>query len=75
MVERIFELEHHPEEGWVLRFRPRGLRLVPEETHTHIHEARKEMLLGLRSIIDRAIERDEEAGKSGGKGPTKIDIQ
>jgi hypothetical protein len=74
MGERIFEFEHQPGEEFVLRFRPRGARWLPDETRTHVYGARKEMLLALRSLIDRTIERIDEVEK-GGKRRTKIDIE
>jgi hypothetical protein len=79
MGEKIFEVEHEPGEEYVLRFRPHRLRWLPEETRSHVYEARKEMLLALRSLIDRAIEHVEEgekgAGKGKKKGRTKIEIE
>lgn len=75
MGERIFEVEHEPGEEFVLRFRPHQLRWLPEETRSHLVGARKEMLLALRSLIDRAIERVEEKEKTEGKGRTRIEIE
>ncbi len=75
MGQRIFEIEHQPGEQFVLRFRPYALCWLPEETRSHIFGARKEMLLALRSIIDRAIERVEEREKSEAKSRTNIEIE
>lgn len=43
-----------------------GSPLFPEFTETkgHLLKAEKELLLAVRSILDRAIERTEEVGKS-----------
>ena len=79
MGEKILEVEHEPGEEYVIRFRPHRLRWLPEETRGHVHKARKEMLLALRSVIDRAIERVEEREKGEGKGRkkgrTRIEIE
>jgi hypothetical protein len=74
MSERIFEVEHEPGEEFVLRFRPHRLRWLPEETRSHIYISRKESLLALRSLIDRAIEQIEEREKTRGEGRTKVEI-
>lgn len=74
MSERIFELEHRPGEEWVLRFRPHRFQWLPEETRGHVFEARKEVLLALRSLIDCAIEQIEEREKTKGEGRTKVEI-
>ena len=73
MAEKILEIEREGEEV-ILRFRRPDLR-VPEDTRGHLRAARKETLLAIRSLIDRAIERDEEAEKGKGKKRTKIEVQ
>ncbi|MBD0379552.1 hypothetical protein [Paenibacillus sedimenti] len=35
-------------------------RLVPEEARTHFRQAEKEALLGVRSLLDAAIDRLDE---------------
>jgi hypothetical protein len=79
MGEKILEVEHEPGEEYVIRFRPHRLGLLPEEARGHVYKARKEMLLALRSLIDRAIEhveaREKGEGKGKKKGRTKIEIE
>jgi len=75
MGEHAFEVEYKPGEEIVFRFRPGKLHWLPQETRSHVYEARKEMLLALRTLIDRAIEHVEEKEKAPGEGRTKIDIQ
>jgi len=75
MGERIFEVEHESGEEFVLRFRPHRIGWLPEETRSHLFGARREMLLALRSLIDRAIERVDEKEKAEGKGRSKIEIE
>ncbi|WP_426449516.1 hypothetical protein ACP26L_31510 [Paenibacillus sp. S-38] len=39
---------------------------IPEQTRSHFRSARREALLGIRSLIDEAIERTQE--RPGGQG-------
>ncbi len=75
MTERIFEVEYHPGEGVTLHFKAPGLSFAPEATKAHLRTAHKEMLLALRSLLDRAIEQAEEAEKAKTKKRTKIEVQ
>ncbi len=75
MTERVFEIEHHPGKEIVLRFKVPKLSVVPEATRGHLRTARKETLLALRSLLDKAIERAEEAEKTKTKERTKIEVQ
>ena len=74
MSEKIFELERRPGEEYVLHFRP-PKSILPASTRKHVRVARKEMLLALRSLIDRAIEHVEEGEKAEAKGKTKIKVE
>jgi len=75
MTDKILECEYRPGEEFVLRFRPPKLQMMSEPTREHLRAARKEMLLAVRSIIDQAIRRMEEAESAGEKGPTKIKVK
>jgi hypothetical protein len=75
MAERIFGIEYQPGEEVVLRFKVPALSIMPEATKGHFRMAHKEMLLALRSLLDRAIERAEEAEKTKAKKRTKIEVQ
>jgi len=75
MAERIFEIEYQPGEEVVLRFKVPALSIMPEATRSHFRVARKEVLLALRSLLDKAIERAEEAEKTRAKKRTKIEVQ
>ena len=75
MTEKILEIEHHPGEEIVLRFKVPRLSIVPEATRGHLRTARKEVLLALRSLLDKAIERAEAAEKTKAKKRTKIEVQ
>ncbi len=71
MSEKILEVEHKPGEEWVVRFKPGELQWLPEETKRHMSDARKEMLLALRSMVDHAIQRIEESEKIKERGRTR----
>ena len=75
MGERIFEIEYHPGEEIVLRFKVSVLSVMPEATRSHFRTAHKEILLALRSLLDRAIERAEKTEKTKTKKRTKIEVQ
>jgi len=75
MADSIFEIEHRPGEEIVLRFKAPSLSIMPEATRTHFRTAQKEVLLALRSLLDKAIERAEEAEKPKTKRRTKIEVE
>lgn len=75
MTERVFEVEYHPGEEIVLRFKTSGLSIMPEAAKGHFKSASKEMLLALRSLLDKAIELTEEAEKTKAKKRTKIEVK
>ena len=75
MADRVFEVEYHPGEEVVLRFKAPTLSVMPEATRGHFRTAGKEMLLALRSLLDKAIERAEEAEKTEAKKRTKIEVE
>jgi hypothetical protein len=75
MSDRVFEVEYHPGEEVVLRFKAPLLSVVPEATRGHFRTAHKEALLALRSLLDKVIERAEEAEKTKAKKRTKIEVQ
>ena len=75
MADRILEVEHRPGEEVVLRFRAPKVSVLPDQTREHIRVVQKETLLALRSLLDRAIERVEEAEKTRTEGRTKINIE
>ena len=67
-LEHGLELERQGGGEYVLRFRAPQVKMSPDPTGGHLKEAKKEVLLALRSILDKAIKVEEEKGKekSGG---------
>jgi len=67
--ERVEWLEHLSKafEAFI-----RDLRgILPEETHRHLQASRRELLLALRSLLDREIEKLEEKPKKARKVEVK----
>ena len=75
MSDTILEVEHRPGKEVVLRFKSPRFRGLPDTTRQHLLAARKEVLLALRSMLDRAIERAEESEEAKEKKRTKIEVQ
>ena len=75
MKDSIFEVQYHPDEEIVLRFKSPECKGLPDATRKHFLSARKEMLLALRSMLDKAIERTEEQARPKRGKKTKIDVQ
>ena len=48
---------------------------LSDSTRQHLLVTRKEMLLALRSMLDKAIERMEEPGEAKGRKKSKIKVQ
>lgn len=75
MANGSIEWEHTPGEELVLRFKPPLGKMVPDEARGHVRAARREMLLALKSLVDAAVTRQEEAEKQGYKRRTKIEVE
>ncbi len=75
MSDSIFEVEHRPNEEVVLRFKAPRFWGLSDSTRQHVLVAQKEMLLALRSMLDRAIEKTEELEKTKRKKKTRIEVQ
>ena len=61
--EQGLELEHGEGGEYVLRFKAPQLKLDSDLTGGHLKEAKKEILLAVRSLIDKLIEGEEAKGK------------
>ena len=57
------ELEHTEGDEYVLRFRTPHIKLPSDLTGGHLKQARNEVLLAVRSLIDKAIKGEEEKGE------------
>ena len=57
------ELEHGEGDEYVLRLRLPRIKITPDPTGGHLKQAKKEVLLAVRSLIDKAIKVEEEKGE------------
>ena len=60
--EQGLELEHKEGGEYVLRFRVPQIKINSDPTGGHLKEAKKEILLAVRNLIDKAINIEEEKG-------------
>ncbi|MCK4354234.1 MAG: hypothetical protein KAW00_07355 [Dehalococcoidia bacterium] len=58
--EHGLELEHGEGGEYILRFRTPKIKIFPDPTRGHLKQARKEVLLAVRSLIDEAIEGEKK---------------
>jgi len=61
--EKGIELERTEQGEYVLRFKLPTLTVDPEPVSGHLKQARKEVLLAIRNLLDKAIEETEEKSK------------
>ncbi|MBI4319171.1 MAG: hypothetical protein HY675_11835 [Chloroflexi bacterium] len=61
--------------GVVEEFRARASGLFPPEFRAHMHAARKEFYLAMRSLIDAKIESIERAEKAAQKRATRVTVE
>ena len=57
------EIERGESGEYILRFNAPQVNFDSDLTEGHLREAKKEVLLAVRSIIDKAIKVEEEKGK------------
>jgi hypothetical protein len=74
MSDSLFELEYHPGEEVVLRFKYPKMKLLPEETKGHLATARKEILMALRDMLNAAVEKAPEKEQPA-KRKRKIEVK
>lgn len=74
MSDSLFELEYHPGQEVVLRFKYPKMNLLPEATKGHLMAARKEILIALRDMLDAAVEKAPEK-KEPAKRKRKIEVK
>ncbi len=61
--EKGIELERTEQGEYVLRFKLPTLTVDSEPVSGHLKQARKEVLLAIRNLLDKAIEETEEKSK------------
>ncbi len=73
METRFFEAER-TDEGDLL-FRLRKPRMFDDETRAHLREARKDMLMAMRSMIDAVLSATERRDEDNPNRRQNIDIE
>jgi len=58
--ESGIQLEHSEGGEYILRFRTPNIRISPDPAKGHLKQAKREILLAVRSLIDEAIEGEEK---------------
>ncbi len=74
-MDNLFEIQYKPGEEVVIRFKTPDIKVVPKDAKQHMMEAQHRVLVAVRDLLDKAIEKTEEKGKSKKGGRTKVDIQ
>ncbi len=62
--EQGFEVEHDEGGEYILRFKAPQVKLNSNLTGGHLKEAKKEVLLAVRSLIDKSLNVEEGKGKT-----------
>ena len=57
------ELEHEEGGEYILRFRAPKIKIPSDPTGGHLKQAKREVLLAVRSLINKAISVEEEKGE------------
>jgi len=61
--EQGIELERAGEGEYVLRLKIPQIKITADPTGDHLKQAKKEVLLAVRSLIDKAISVEEKKGE------------
>jgi hypothetical protein len=76
MGDSLFEVEYRPGEEVVLRFKSPTFPKVSDKTKQRLLTTKKDVLVAIRDMIDKAIEKTEEQAKpKGKKAKTKIEVK
>jgi hypothetical protein len=75
VAEKLFECEYSPEEGLCLRVRKPALRAFSPEARGHLLEARREMLLTVRSLVEAALEHLDKKEGARGRRRRRIEVE
>ncbi|MBI2165928.1 MAG: hypothetical protein HYU29_05945 [Chloroflexi bacterium] len=76
MAKGMFEVSYAPGGEIILRFRPKELRVLPEDTKDHMKAASREFLLAFRTFLDACVTRVEQAeGTTRARRRTRVPVQ
>lgn len=72
MSERVFEFSVGDDGDVSVNFRPRMVRVVPQEAQTHFMNAGRETMLAFRELLDWGISQADPDRRTKGKaGPRR----
>lgn len=74
MANRPIEVNYTPDDGLTVTLRPEAVSLIPEPASKHFKAANKELLLALRSFVDKAIEMMEPEEETG-RRPQRVRVK
>jgi hypothetical protein len=76
MGDSFFEVEHRPNGEVVIRFKSPNFPKMSSETKQRLMTTKKDVLVAIRKMVDKAIEKTEEQAKpKGKKAKTKIEVK
>ena len=74
MSDSLFEVEYHPDDEIVIRIKNPGLHLLPDPAKGHLAAARKEIMLALRDMLDKNLEKNDKMAEGINKTTKKRKI-
>jgi hypothetical protein len=76
MGDSFFEVEHRPNGEVVIRFKSPNFPKMSDEAKHRLMTTKKDVLVAIRKMVDKAIEKtDEQAKPKGKKAKTKIEVK
>jgi hypothetical protein len=73
MAEKLFECEYTQGKELVFRIKRPGMQLLSPEARGHLLDARKDVLMAVRSLIDAALSGLEEKKASRKRTVIKVE--
>jgi hypothetical protein len=70
MSDSLFEVEYHPDNEVVIRIKGPSLHMLPDPAKGHLTAARREIMLALREMLDKSLEKNDKMAE-GTKKTTK----
>jgi hypothetical protein len=76
MGDSFFEVEHRPNGEVVIRFKSPNFPKMSDEAKQRLMTTKKDVLVAIRKMVDKAIEKTEAQAKpKGKKAKTKIEVK
>ena len=76
MGDSFFEVEHRPNGEVVIRFKSPNFPKMSSQTRQRLLTTKKEVLVAIRKMVDKAIEKTEAQAKpKGKKAKTRVEVK